>query len=61
MAAVHPLLDQTRDLLAASLAGSSAEQLSHHPSLRSEIENSALFSILLRDIVKRVSVNRYLT
>jgi DinB superfamily len=32
MAAVHPLLDQTRDLLAASLAGRSAEQLSHHPA-----------------------------
>jgi DinB superfamily len=31
MAAVHPLLDQTRDLLAASLAGCSAEQLAQHP------------------------------
>lgn len=32
MAAVHPLLDQTRDLLAAPLAGSSAEQLARHPA-----------------------------
>lgn len=32
MASVHPLLDQTRDLLAASLAGCSAEQLAQHPA-----------------------------
>jgi hypothetical protein len=31
MAAVHPLLDQTRELLAATLAGCSAEQVGHHP------------------------------
>jgi hypothetical protein len=31
MAAVHPLLDQTRELLAAPLAGCSAEQVGHHP------------------------------
>ncbi|HEY3989703.1 MAG TPA: DinB family protein [Acidobacteriaceae bacterium] len=31
MAAVHPLLDQTRELLAASLAGRSAEQVTRHP------------------------------
>jgi hypothetical protein len=31
MAAVHPLLDQTRELLAASLAGCSAEQVGRHP------------------------------
>jgi hypothetical protein len=31
MAAVHPLLDQTRELLAAPLAGCSAEQIAHHP------------------------------
>jgi hypothetical protein len=32
MAAVHPLLDQTRELLAASLAGCSAEQIARHPA-----------------------------
>jgi DinB superfamily len=32
MAAVHPLLNQTRDLLAASLAGCSAEQVARHPA-----------------------------
>ena len=32
MAAVHPLLDQTRDLLAAPLAGCSAEQVARHPT-----------------------------
>lgn len=32
MAIVHPLLDQTRELLAASLAGCSAEQLARHPA-----------------------------
>jgi hypothetical protein len=32
MAAVHPLLDQTRELLAAPLAGCSAEQLARHPA-----------------------------
>jgi DinB superfamily len=32
MAAVHPLLDQTRDLLSAPLAGCSPEQLAHHPA-----------------------------
>jgi DinB family protein len=32
MAAVHPLLDQTRELLAAPLAGCSPEQLSRHPA-----------------------------
>jgi hypothetical protein len=32
MAAVHPLLDQTRELLAAPLAGCSAEQVGRHPS-----------------------------
>jgi hypothetical protein len=31
MAAVHPLLNQTRDLLAAPLAGCSAEQVGRHP------------------------------
>jgi hypothetical protein len=31
MATVHPLLNQTRDLLAETLAGCSAEQLSRHP------------------------------
>ena len=31
MAAVHPLLDQIRESLAAPLAGCSAEQLSRHP------------------------------
>ena len=31
MATVHPLLDQIHELLAAPLAGCSAEQLSHHP------------------------------
>jgi hypothetical protein len=31
MAAVHPLLDQTRELLAAPLAGRSAEQIARHP------------------------------
>jgi hypothetical protein len=31
MAAVHPLLDQTRELLGASLAGCSAEQVGRHP------------------------------
>jgi hypothetical protein len=32
MAAVHPTLDQIRELLAAPLAGCSAEQLIQHPS-----------------------------
>jgi hypothetical protein len=32
MAAVHPLLDQTRELLAAPLAGCSAEQIACHPA-----------------------------
>jgi hypothetical protein len=32
MAAVHPLLDQTRDLLAATLDGRSAEQVARHPA-----------------------------
>ena len=32
MAAVHPLLNQTRDLLAAPLAGCSAEQVARHPA-----------------------------
>ena len=32
MAAVHPLLDQTRELLAAPLAGCSAEQIGRHPA-----------------------------
>jgi hypothetical protein len=32
MAAVHPLLDQTRELLAAPLAGCSAEQVGGHPA-----------------------------
>src|ERR1700748_3759944 len=32
MAAVHPLLDQTRDLLATTLAGCSAEQTARHPA-----------------------------
>jgi hypothetical protein len=32
MAAVHPLLDQTRELLAAPLAGCSAEQVGRHPA-----------------------------
>jgi hypothetical protein len=32
MAAVHPLLNQTRDLLAAPLAGCSAEQVVRHPA-----------------------------
>jgi DinB family protein len=32
MAAVHPLLDEIRDLLAAPLAGSSADQLACHPA-----------------------------
>jgi hypothetical protein len=32
MAAVHPLLDQTRELLAAPLAGCSADQLARHPA-----------------------------
>jgi hypothetical protein len=32
MAAVHPLLNQIRELLAASLAGCSAEQVSRHPA-----------------------------
>jgi hypothetical protein len=32
MAAVHPLLDQTRELLAAPLAGCSAEQIARHPA-----------------------------
>ena len=31
MAPVHPLLDQTRELLAAPLAGCSAEQVGRHP------------------------------
>jgi hypothetical protein len=31
MAAVHPLLNQTRDLLAAPLAGCSVEQVARHP------------------------------
>jgi hypothetical protein len=31
MAAVHPLLDQTRELLATPLAGCSAEQVGRHP------------------------------
>jgi hypothetical protein len=31
-ATVHPLLEQTRDLLAAPLAGCSAEQLGRHPA-----------------------------
>jgi hypothetical protein len=31
MAAVHPLLDQTRESLAAPLAGCSAEQVARHP------------------------------
>jgi hypothetical protein len=31
MAPVHPLLDQTRELLAAPLAGCSAEQIGRHP------------------------------
>ena len=31
MAPVHPLLDQTRDLLATPLAGCSAEQVARHP------------------------------
>ena len=32
MAAVHPLLNQTRDLLAAPMAGCSAEQVARHPA-----------------------------
>jgi hypothetical protein len=32
MAAVHPLLDQIRELLTAPLAGRSAEQLGRHPA-----------------------------
>jgi DinB family protein len=32
MAAVHPLLDQTRDVLAAPLAGCSAGQVTRHPA-----------------------------
>ena len=32
MATVHPLLDQTREFLAARLAGCSAEQLARHPA-----------------------------
>ncbi len=32
MATVHPLLDQTRELLAVPLAGCSAEQLARHPA-----------------------------
>jgi hypothetical protein len=32
MAAVHPLLDQTRELLSTPLAGRSSEQLAHHPA-----------------------------
>ena len=32
MAAVHPLLDQTRELLTTPLAGCSAEQLAQHPA-----------------------------
>jgi DinB superfamily len=32
MAAVHPLLDQIRELLAARLAGRSAEQTARHPA-----------------------------
>jgi hypothetical protein len=32
MAAVHPLLDQIRELLAAPLAGRSAEQTARHPA-----------------------------
>jgi DinB superfamily len=32
MAAVHPLLNQTRDSLAAPLAGLSAEQVARHPA-----------------------------
>src|ERR1700744_5145742 len=32
MATVHPLLDQTRELLAVSLAGCSTEQLARHPA-----------------------------
>jgi hypothetical protein len=32
MSAVHPLLDQTRELLAAPLAGCSAEQIARHPA-----------------------------
>jgi hypothetical protein len=32
MAAVHPLLNQTRDLLAKALAGCSAERLVQHPA-----------------------------
>jgi hypothetical protein len=32
MAAVHPLLNQTRDLLAKTLAGCSAEQIARHPA-----------------------------
>jgi hypothetical protein len=31
-ASVHPLLDQTREMLAAPLAGCSAEQLARHPA-----------------------------
>lgn len=32
MAAVHPLLDEIRDMLAAPLAGSSADELARHPA-----------------------------
>lgn len=32
MTAVHPLLNQTRDLLAKALAGCSAEQIARHPA-----------------------------
>jgi hypothetical protein len=32
MAAVHPLLDQIHELLAAPLAGRSAEQAARHPA-----------------------------
>jgi DinB superfamily len=66
MAAVHPLLDQTRELLAAPLAGCSAEQISRHPdgdstrwSAQQVIEHlSATWRMTTRGIEDRLQKGR---
>jgi DinB superfamily len=66
MTAVHPLLDQTRELLAASLAGRSAEQVGRHPggdparwSAQQVIEHlSATWRSTAKGIEDRLQKNR---
>jgi hypothetical protein len=66
MAAVHPLLDETRELLAAPLAGCTAEQLDRHPggdparwSAQQVIEHlSATWRSTANGIEERLQKNR---